>query len=310
MERQSKRRSRGKPAASLGPTEKRLLCQLGACLVLFLTVFLFRGADRLSGLRQELSRTLRSSPDFQSSLNDLDWSLRHARPADRVLDRLWRELFLGREKASPIPLRHGMIYLSARKALVTHTLPLLPIPQQDEIPADPFVSTAAKVLAAPAEEAVPAIVHMDYFGPALPENTTMDLYHLSLCETVVPVWGRLSSGFGWREHPIEGGSKFHQGVDIAVDTGTPVLAFADGVVDYIGESDIYGQYLQLRHEDGVTSFYAHCSKLLVAQGNPVEAGQTVALSGATGHVTGPHLHFELKKDGVRLNPVYYLSFLP
>ena len=78
-------------------------------------------------------------------------------------------------------------------------------------------------------------------------------------------------------------------------------------MDYIGESAIYGQYLQIIHENGVKSFYAHCSKLLVRKGQQVEAGQKVAESGATGNVTGPHLHFELKKDGVRVNPEYYIE---
>ena len=119
----------------------------------------------------------------------------------------------------------------------------------------------------------------------------------------------LSSGFGWRDHPIEKEERFHYGVDLAADTGTPVLAYASGTVDYIGESDIYGQYLQLRHDNGVTSFYAHCSKLCVQQGQQVTVGEKVAESGATGDVTGPHLHFELKKDGIRLNPLYYIQTL-
>jgi murein DD-endopeptidase MepM/ murein hydrolase activator NlpD len=76
----------------------------------------------------------------------------------------------------------------------------------------------------------------------------------------------VSSGYGWREHPIEGGEKFHAGADLAAPYGEAVGAFADGVVDYIGESPAYGQYLQIRHAGGVTSFYAHCSKLCVQQG--------------------------------------------
>ena len=96
-------------------------------------------------------------------------------------------------------------------------------------------------------------------------------------------------------------------MDLVVNTGTPVLAFADGTVDYIGESQVYGLYLQLRHAGGVTSFYAHCGELLVQQGQTVKAGEQVAVSGATGNATGPHLHFEIKRNGVRLNPVYYIQ---
>ena len=154
----------------------------------------------------------------------------------------------------------------------------------------------------------PAVEHVDYNGPALPANTSMDKYRLDLEQTVTPVMGVLTSSFGWREHPIDGEEKFHNGVDLAVNTGTQVQAFADGVVDYIGDDpDEYGLYLQISHANGVKSFYAHCSQILVNQGQTVKAGETVALSGDTGYSTGPHLHLELKINGVRINPIYYIE---
>ena len=118
---------------------------------------------------------------------------------------------------------------------------------------------------------------------------------------------RVSSASGWREHPIEGGEKFHAGVDLAAPSGDPIGAFADGVVDYIGESPAYGLYLQLRHDGGVTSFYAHCSKLCVQQGQTVTLGEKIAEVGDTGETTGAHLHFELRLDGELLNPLYYIE---
>lgn len=148
---------------------------------------------------------------------------------------------------------------------------------------------------------------MEYNGPPLPEHTSMDKYRLDLEETTTPVMGWLSSAFGWREHPVDGEEKFHNGVDLAVNTGTAVKAFAGGIVEYIGDSPIYGNYLQIDHGNGVTSFYAHCDSLCVQQGQTVTVGETVALSGATGNATGPHLHFELKRNGVRLNPLYYID---
>ena len=110
-----------------------------------------------------------------------------------------------------------------------------------------------------------------------------------------------------REHPVDGGEKFHNGVDLAVNTGTNVLAFAEGTVDYIGDSPVYGLYLQLSHAGGLKSFYCHCDKLCVQQGQSVAAGEKVAESGATGNATGPHLHFELKLNGTLLNPLYYIE---
>ena len=96
-------------------------------------------------------------------------------------------------------------------------------------------------------------------------------------------------------------------VDLAVNTGTPVLAFAAGTVDYIGDSPIYGLYLQLDHGNGLKTFYAHCSKLCVQQGQQIALGEKVAESGNTGNSTGPHLHFEMKLNGVLLNPLYYIE---
>ena len=121
--------------------------------------------------------------------------------------------------------------------------------------------------------------------------------------------GVLTSGFGLREHPIDGETKPHEGIDLAAEIGTEVLAFADGTVDYIGESPAYGMYLQLRHENGVTTFYAHCSELCVQKGQKVSMGDVVAKVGDTGNTTGPHLHFELKRDGEFLDPQPYIDYV-
>lgn len=295
----------------LGEREKRRLLQLGLCLVLFGAVFFAKGSDRLIRLREELSDTLAASADFRAAFADLGWSMANGQPVTDTLGDLWVDVFLAREKEAPAAWKDGPLYQSARRdlarAAATHTV-LLRGPAQKEVSEDPMAHSGARdVVQKPETE--PAVIYVEYTGPALPDNTTMDRYALGLSETVSPVIAPLSSPFGWREHPIDGDEKFHYGLDLAAETGTPVLAFAAGTVDYIGESDVFGQYLQLRHEGGVTSFYAHCSKLCVQQGQQVAAGEKVAESGATGRVTGPHLHFELKRDGVRLNPLYYIQTL-
>lgn len=122
-----------------------------------------------------------------------------------------------------------------------------------------------------------------------------------------PVSGMTSSGFGYRVHPITGEVKFHYGTDFAAWTGTEIRSFADGVVSVAAEDSGYGNYLIIAHNDGCETLYAHCSKLLVAAGETVSAGQLIAKVGETGQVTGPHLHFELKKDGQYLNPEYYVN---
>ena len=197
----------------------------------------------------------------------------------------------------------------AREDAVSHWLGEAGKPEPVAVePAEP--NTVPEPTPVPTATPEPAVVHVEYNGPTLPDNATMDRYNLNALgvgETVTPALGWVSSDFGWREHPVDGGEKFHNGVDLAVNDGTDVLAFADGTVDYIGDSPIYGLYLQLSHPGGLKSFYAHCSELLVQQGQTVAAGERVALSGATGNSTGPHLHFELKLNGVLLNPLYYIE---
>lgn len=142
-----------------------------------------------------------------------------------------------------------------------------------------------------------------------PEGCTVDKLSFGGLETVSPVIGSLNSEFGYREHPIKGEFCFHGGADISAREGDPIGAFADGVVEYVGEDDSYGLYLQLDHGNGIKSFYAHCQKLCAEKGEQVSAGETIATVGATGTATGPHLHLELKCGGVKVDPAYYVELL-
>lgn len=141
----------------------------------------------------------------------------------------------------------------------------------------------------------------------MPAGATMEYDGLGLSHTQDPVEGGYTDCFGWRTHPITGEDNFHHGVDIAAPQGTEITAFADGVVDFIGEGDSYGKYIQLRHSDHVTTLYAHCSELLKQKGDSVQMGDVIARVGQTGMATGPHLHFEVKVDSVWHDPTYYLT---
>ena len=123
----------------------------------------------------------------------------------------------------------------------------------------------------------------------------------------IPVSGKASSGFGYRIHPITHTVKYHYGTDIAVGSGTEILAFADGIVAVSAFEKGYGNYVVIEHEDGYKTLYAHCAKLLVSAGDIVEKGQAVATVGSTGQTTGPHLHFELMYNDVYLNPEFYIN---
>ena len=96
-------------------------------------------------------------------------------------------------------------------------------------------------------------------------------------------------------------------MDIAADSGTAVAAFAAGTVKSVGNSEDFGIWLQMEHANGVTTFYSHCSKLCVKEGDHIKAGENVAYVGSTGKSTGPHLHFEIRLNGVRLDPMHYIE---
>jgi murein DD-endopeptidase MepM/ murein hydrolase activator NlpD len=99
----------------------------------------------------------------------------------------------------------------------------------------------------------------------------------------------------------------HEGLDFPVDVGTPIFAAAGGVVIYSGIHPQYGNLIEIDHGNDFTTRYAHCSRLLVKEGEVVQRGAKVAESGATGRATGPHLHFEVRYRGVSQNPIRFLQ---
>ncbi|MGF1463590.1 MAG: peptidoglycan DD-metalloendopeptidase family protein [Maricaulaceae bacterium] len=114
---------------------------------------------------------------------------------------------------------------------------------------------------------------------------------------------RISSGFGRRRHPILGFVKAHRGVDFAAPTGTPIYAAGSGVVEYAGWLGSAGKYIKLRHANGYHTAYMHLSKINVRKGQRVAQGATIGRVGTTGRSTGPHLHYEVHKKGVKVNPM-------
>jgi hypothetical protein len=125
--------------------------------------------------------------------------------------------------------------------------------------------------------------------------------------SVYPTDGRVTSGFGSRVHPIFERSLIHAGIDIANRIGTPVTATADGIAT-TGFSDTYGRYVFLTHGNGYTSFYAHLNKVAALNGAPVKRHQIIGYIGETGLATGPHLHYEVRRNQSAQNPEYF--FLP
>ncbi|ABA19809.1 Peptidase M23B [Trichormus variabilis ATCC 29413] len=115
-----------------------------------------------------------------------------------------------------------------------------------------------------------------------------------------------SSPFGWRVHPILGYRRFHSGLDFAASYGSTIRAADSGTVIFAGWYGGYGRAVIINHGGGITTLYGHASELYVAEGQPVQRGQAIAAVGSTGLSTGPHLHFEVRRNGTPVNPGDYL----
>ena len=290
----SGRKDRRKVA--LAPREKRRLLQLFVCTALFLVVFL--GRDALPGgmeqVRGELLQLIRTDTDFKAVFASLGSAMDRGESGQKIAAQAWRAV-LGMEEPGWSPYvfaaRDNALYQVEAKRLSEQAGSLV-LPPKNTV----TTSEAGGAQSEQTAQETPA-------PEAAEENTDP----LGVGETAAPVMAPVSSGFGLREHPIEGGEKFHNGLDLAANYGSDIGAFAAGTVDYIGESPAYGQYLQIVHANGVTSFYAHCSRLCVQPGQQVAAGEKVAEVGDTGEVTGAHLHFELKVNGELVDPAEYIE---
>lgn len=122
-----------------------------------------------------------------------------------------------------------------------------------------------------------------------------------------PVKGTLTSKYGYRIHPVDNKRKFHSGIDIGAPIGTDIRCVASGKVTYVGEKSGYGKIVEITHENGFVTRYAHCDSFKVQQGATVEKDSVIAAVGITGKVTGPHLHFEVLHNDVNQDPAKYLK---
>ena len=122
-----------------------------------------------------------------------------------------------------------------------------------------------------------------------------------------PVAGRISSPYGYREHPNTGVRDFHSGMDIASEPGTPVKATADGIVSFAGWSGGNGNLVALEHGLGFSTYYAHNRLVVVKVGQKIKRGDIISYVGSTGNSTGPHVHYEVWKEGRSLNPITFIE---
>ncbi|HYN78982.1 MAG TPA: M23 family metallopeptidase, partial [Lamprocystis sp. (in: g-proteobacteria)] len=116
--------------------------------------------------------------------------------------------------------------------------------------------------------------------------------------------------YGFRVHPVKRRVLFHRGVDFAAPQGSPIVAVADGLVTFSGRKGGYGNLIEIRHADGLTTRYGHNSANLVQEGQQVRQGQQIGAVGATGIATGPHVHFEVLSNGEHRDPVAFTGRQP
>lgn len=129
---------------------------------------------------------------------------------------------------------------------------------------------------------------------------------LASTPAIRPTSGWISSKFGYRISPFTGLREFHRGLDIATQTGTPIVATADGVVTFAGSKALLGTVIVIDHGYGMITRYAHLHKALKKRGDAVKRGDTIALVGNTGRTTGSHLHYEVRLNGLPVNPAKYI----
>ena len=146
---------------------------------------------------------------------------------------------------------------------------------------------------------------VDHQGPRV-ENSRV-IYDGGQFLFPLDYYSRVTSEYGWREHPIFKTQKFHSGIDFGAPSGQPIKAAYRGEVVIAEYSSSAGNYIMLNHGNGLATVYMHCSKLNVSVGQIVEKGDIIGLVGSTGNSTGPHLHFSVRQNGEYVDPGPYIG---
>ena len=287
---------------------KRGAGRLIFCVVLFLLMYMGKGIfpKQMAHNGQKLLDVIRCNVDLEAAVQALGQSIADDKDvADSVMEFCTQVFMPGTLKTSKEDKQvQPVVQIEPRQQVdnTSNDKKVQALQNENEIDTEDVLPE----LSVPEVGQVLQIVETN--GTSLPDGYETNVLYLGDMETVVPTAGRITSGFGYRDHPTIGRHSIHNGVDIGANTGDDICSFSDGCVTEVGENGDFGKYLSLKHANGVTSFYAHCSKIFVEKGQQVKVGERVALVGKTGQATGPHLHFELLYNGVYLDPVHYISF--
>ena len=295
------------------PRERRQLLQLVICSAIFVLLVAAKLVlpEPMARVDAKLSRAMEQNMDVQAVFSAVGRAVSGKSDLDQTADEVYQAVFHPQKDEEAVQAAAQITASRAEGAIqilrgYRQETPQDQTGQQQEQTEQPQQTEDGT--SDPGTTEVSTLAYVLYSNQNLPESVSLEQAILAF-DYCTPVSGALSSGFGYRDHPIEGEERFHYGVDLAANTGTEVDCFADGTVTAVGESSSYGKYCMVAHEGGYSTLYAHCSRITAASGSAVRRGEKIAEVGETGLATGPHLHFELQKDGVYLNPIYYVSVL-
>jgi len=291
----------GRRSEPLTAKDLRRLSQLVACCVIFVALVAAKLLlpARMAEFNAKLSAALERNMDVQAVFS----AVGRAFSGDKGVEEVYQAVFHPQEESETESMKTFTGTLKLRDGAALEAL--------RGYRSQPEDSGEAQSAASPetADGSASDLAYILYSQENLPEGVSMEQAILGFDYCPPLENAVLSSDFGYREHPVEGEERFHYGVDLAADAGTAVNCFADGAVTAVGESSSYGRYCIVAHDGGITTLYAHCSRIAVSSGTAVSRGQKIAEVGETGMATGPHLHFELQRNGTYLNPIYYVSSL-
>lgn len=316
------RRAGPRKSTPLSAKDRRRLTQLVACGAIFVLLVAVKLLlpGKMAVLDEKLSGLLHQNMDVQAVFSAVGQAVAGEQDVGGTLQDVYQAVFQpqGEEEAVETSAAAGTALPlethAALEALTVFRSGIAAGPLEsgeitgDEAAADTAVGAEAAESGQTGEAEVSTLAYVLYSDSNLPENVSLEQALLGF-DYCTPVMGTLSSGFGYREHPVEGEERFHYGIDIAADTGTAIGCFADGTVTAVGDSSSYGKYLIVSHDGGFSTLYAHCSRITASSGQAVREGQTIAEVGETGVATGPHLHFELHQGDRYLNPIYYVALV-
>jgi murein DD-endopeptidase MepM/ murein hydrolase activator NlpD len=245
-------------------------------------------AFELRKLRQETQTQKSHIQFFSSRIEDLEKQLSKLKDFDRKI-RIIANLekgqettsFMGMGGPSPSDIREKMRVEKDEKGLVRQMRSDIERLKTEAMSREESLSELEKLL----------------------QTKKMILAHTP---SVWPVMGWVTSGFGFRTNPFTGLTQMHEGLDISNRVGTPVIAPADGIISDIGNDLAHGKILVISHGFGMITRYAHLSKFLVRTGQRVKRGEKIAEVGMSGKTTGPHLHYEVRVNGIPVNPIRYI----